>query len=72
MCSLARTWNDNLCLALPEHRVRLTRDAYRTNVNAAWGLLSLLEFDIIRYNDVCKQSLDFVDCKEPSWADGKI
>jgi hypothetical protein len=51
-------------LALPEHRVRLTRDTHQTNVNAVWGLFSLLEFDIVCYNDVCKQSFDFVDRKE--------
>lgn len=57
-------------LALPEHRVCLPRDAHQTNVKAAWGLFSVLKFDIVRYNDehVCKQNLDLVDRKESSRA----
>src|SRR5260370_32375001 len=41
-------------LALPKHRVRLPRDAHRINDKAAWGLFTLLKFDIIRYNHMCK------------------
>ena len=54
MCSLAYTYDDNLSLALPEQHVRLTRDAKGTKENATWNLFSLLEFDIVRDNDVCK------------------
>ena len=59
-------------LALPEHHVRLPRDARRINDDAGWGLFSILEFDIICYNDVCKEGLDFADHEEPTRADRGI
>ena len=48
------TYDGILSLALPEHHVRLTRDTQRTKVNAAWGLFSLLELNIICDNYVCE------------------
>ena len=56
-------------LALPEHHVCLPRNAHRTNVKGPWGLLPLLEFDIIRHNDVCKESLDLIGREEATRAD---
>jgi hypothetical protein len=59
-------------VALSEHRVRLSRNANRTNVRARRGLFSLLEFDVIRHNNVCKESLNLIDREEATRADRGI
>jgi hypothetical protein len=63
------TLDDILLLALPEHHIGTPRDAHRTDVKLPWGLFPLLKFDIIRHNNVCKESLDLVDREEATRAD---
>jgi hypothetical protein len=68
--ALKDTTLDNISLlALPEHHIGIPRNAHRTNVKLPWGLFPLLKFDIVRHNNVRKESLDFVDREEAARAD---
>ena len=72
LCTEDTTLDDISRLAHPEHCVRFPRDAHRINVKAVWSLFSLLKFDVVRDNDVCKESLDLVDHEEATRADKEI
>ena len=51
---LNMTLNNISLLTLPEHYVCLLWDMHRTYVENAWSSFSLLKFEIICYEDVCK------------------
>ena len=61
--------NNISLLALPEHCICLPWNANCPNVEAIWGVFSLLKFHIIGHDNVCKESLDLIHSKKATRAD---
>jgi hypothetical protein len=57
-------------LPCPKHHIRSRRDTPSRDAISARSTLSFLELDIIRRNNISKESLDFIDRKESSGTDG--
>ena len=66
--SLARPKAISL-LPCPEHHIRIPGDTHSTDANLTRNPFPFLELDIVGRENVGKQHLGFVDCKESSGAD---
>ena len=54
-----------------EHHIRSRRDTRSRDAISVRNTLPFLELDVISRDNMCKESLDFIDRKESSGTDGK-